>query len=415
MFIHFIQSYKNLRYFTNYRWLIVIYGKIQIGYETSNGKISTKSTSSQSADVVDPFILEEKKSTRRVFQAEINDSKKDSGETVSGTILHQRKNNAQEWENEPAFNLTKIKAGEEIKIRLGSKQVKNLYDALSKLYSISKEGVKLGTNEFTTAKADEVIKVPKDRKIFVERLLEQDFATEVWEELVKTDPDLATRLSNARIQQDRIIALNDFRDSMSKELGEDYWQDFFANNQWIFGYGLNYQFLDQITDQPHYGGADVSGKGNQKGDYLMSTSAEINFTVLVEIKKPETKLLCYRKNQKPIKYRNGAMLLSRELLGATSQIQANVNKWAVNSQLPDKRIEGVETIVPKGLLVIGNLNELTEKEMVQTFENYRRNMSNPEVITFDELFERAKYIVNKKEEGSDENEELKTDNSDIPF
>lgn len=47
-------------------------------------QIKTKRTSSHSADVIEPFILDEKQNTRRVFFAVINDSKKDSGQTVSG-------------------------------------------------------------------------------------------------------------------------------------------------------------------------------------------------------------------------------------------------------------------------------------------------------------------------------------------
>ena len=51
---------------------------------------------------------------------------------------------------------------------------------------------------------------------------------------------------------------------------------------------------------------------------------------------------------------------------------------------------------------MGNLNEfITEfgvnKEKYSSFELYRRSIKDIEIITFDELLERAKFIVNSNE------------------
>lgn len=355
-------------------------------------KITTKRTSRHSAEVEEPIVLEEKENTRRIFKAIINDAKKQSGETVSGTIIHQRKTKSKTWEECDSFNQATLKAGEEIKLYLGSTQIKNLYDALSQLYEVSNGGINPGRTEFTIALADEVIKVPKERKLIIERLLEQDYAEEVWEEIVKSNPDLATRLSMARIQEDRLKALDEFESSLKKNLNEDYWQNFFSKNQWIFGYGLNYQFLSQITDQPQYGGQNLEGKGTQKGDFLMNSDAYIKYTVLVEIKKPTTKLFSYKAGE-IVKYRNGAILLSGELIGGTTQIQANARTWAFHSKLQDKRIEGIESVEPKGILIIGHTQELSNRDMIETFEGFRKSLTHPKILTYDELFQRAKYIV----------------------
>jgi len=69
------------------------------------------------------------------------------------------------------------------------------------------------------------------------------------------------------------------------------WQDYFEENKWIFGYGLNYQILRQEQNQPNYGGTRLDGTGGQRGDYITSTMGDIRFTVLVEIKTPATPLL----------------------------------------------------------------------------------------------------------------------------
>ena len=269
---------------------------------------------------------------------------------------------------------------------------------------IDKEGVQFGINEFTVAKADEIIRVSKDRKTIIERLLAENYAEEVWQELVSTNPDLATRLSLARVQTNRSIALECFKENLdNNNADESFWQKFFKDNDWIFGYGLNYQFLHLLNNQPDYGGRNYTGKGSQKGDFLMQTKADARFTVLVEIKTPATKLLSYDKSEprKVKNPRNDVWLLSSDLLGAISQIQVNTRTWAIDSQKAENvrllEENNIFTIEPKGILIIGNTNELKGNEsIISCFESYRRNISNPELITFDELYERAKFIINNK-------------------
>ena len=51
----------------------------------------------------------------------------------------------------------------------------------------------------------------------------------------------------------------------------------------------------------------------------------------------------------------------------------------------------------------------------QSFQLFRRNVHNPDILTFDELFERAKYIVQTGIESPPEEPEGVLDDSDIPF
>ena len=39
---------------------------------------------------------------------------------------------------------------------------------------------------------------------------------------------------------------------------------------------------------------------------------------------------------------------------------------------------------------------MQNESITSCFESYRRNINNPKILTFDELFERAKFIVNNK-------------------
>ena len=272
---------------------------------------STKSTSLYSQKVNEPLIIEEGETTRRVFFADTNDKKLENGETVSGIIVHQRKKKNDDWEDVDSINLTSLKGGEGVKIKFDSSQLKKFYDGLSKIYALANQGVNWGANEYIVGKTDEIISVPKNRKQQIESLLEENLGEDIWEELIKSNPDLATKLSLAKIQNDRKIVLEEFKNSLiDEEKKEEFWQSFFTKNDWIFGYGLQYKFLKTDTDQPNYGGEDYKGKGKQKGDFLTHTEAKnAKFTVLVEIKKPHTDLLAKKpKTGERVRYRNGVKI-----------------------------------------------------------------------------------------------------------
>lgn len=383
----------------------------------------TKSTSAYSAELVDPIVIEETGTTRKVLIVDFNDKKKDIGETVGITFVHQRKK-GKEWENVQSIPLSSLKGGDGVKLNLDSKTTRKVYDELTKLYALmDKEGVKYGIKDFTVAKAGEIIKVPEDRKTLIEKLLAENHADEVWQELLSSNPDLATRLSLARVQTNRIDVLKTFKNELDKgNADEGFWQSFFENNDWIFGYGLNYQFLHLLKSQPDYGGRNYTGKGSQKGDFLMASKADAKFTVLVEIKTPATQLLSYsgKEPKKIDNPRNDVWLLSGQLISAISQIQVNTRTWAIESQ-KSENIRALEnkdifTVEPKGILIAGHTKELGGKEsIISCFESFRRNITNPEIITFDELYERAKFIVNNKIQTQPAETTTETSDDDLPF
>jgi hypothetical protein len=90
-----------------------------------------------------------------------------------------------------------------------------------------------------------------------------------------------------------------------------------------------------------------------------------------------------------------------------SQLQANCREWEIEGSRTDENRDLLEkqqvfTFQPKGILVIGQTGQLDILDKRNTFECFRRNLSNPEIITFDELLERARFIVEttSKTEGS---------------
>lgn len=212
-------------------------------------------------------------------------------------------------------------------------------------------------------------------------------------------------LSQADINQmlDRKGKLKEFEVALQEHRNDEpWWQRFFNENKWIFGYGLNYQVLGIEEDQPHYGGTRVDGKGARRGDYLTKTKGDIGFIVLVEIKTPGARLLTGSEE-----IRSGSWSLSKDLTDALSQLQGNAETWELEgSELPENRdrfeSEGVYTIRPRGILVIGRLEEVEGvRSMRATFQRFRSSIHGYDVLTFDEVLARARFIVEREEDKPD--------------
>lgn len=371
------------------------------------------STSHHTADVLKDIVLSESVMTRRIFRASIVENAKEPEATVRGFIIHQKKKKADVWEDLSEQKLTELRSGEGVKFLLHSGEVKILYEELKKLYKLAENGVKYGDRDYVVAEADDIIKAPQGRKLVIQRLLSENYGEDVWKELNEIDPGLATKFAYSRIQTNREKSLQEFKQNLGAKKDEPFWQKYFEENTWIFGYGLNYKFLHLLTAQPHYGGTAVTGKGAQKGDYLLKTNAEASFTVLVEIKRPDTPLFSTKE------YRNAVPLISGELAGAVSQIQVNAHTWeneGSKSSANQKILHEEASFVvhPKGILVIGSTSQIVnDPDKVKAFELYRRNLVNPEILTFDELLKRAEFILGKVKQ--DTKVKIESNDDDLPF
>jgi len=183
---------------------------------------------------------------------------------------------------------------------------------------------------------------------------------------------------------------------------ESVWQTFFQNNPWIFGYGLSYVFMDTLDQrglEQVVRGHSIASPG-KRVDALMKTRAEISSLCFVEIKRHDADLL----NREP--YRPGVWSPAKDLVGGIAQVQETV-RAAINSLPQPFRAsdsvgnptgETLFNIEPRSYLVIGSLKQFETENGVneskfKSFEMFRRNVRQPEIITFDELFHRAKFIV----------------------
>ncbi|MEH1864160.1 MAG: Shedu immune nuclease family protein [Nostoc sp.] len=187
---------------------------------------------------------------------------------------------------------------------------------------------------------------------------------------------------------------------------EAVWQHFFERNTWIFGYGLNYIFTSPLSDlklEQVVQGYSLFQSG-KRVDALLKTRGFISSLCFAEIKTHNTPLI------EPESYRSACYCISRELAGAVSQIQKTVQKAVTNirtklevvTQDGDPTDDVAYLYQPRSFIVVGRLDEFqtskgTNEEKFGSFELFRQNINNPEVITFDELYERARFIIRRAE------------------
>lgn len=245
--------------------------------------------------------------------------------------------------------------------------------------------------------------------------------------LLADNPEVLAEVLRTKITKEDIVAIGYRReqlDAFARLLNEpDYfakakdfkkcgnealWQKFFEKNTWFFGYGLGYLFLSSLDDKKLENvvqGHSIASHG-KRVDALMKTRGLIASLCFIEIKTHSTKLL----SEEP--YRAGCWAPSKELVGAVAQVQGTVH--GAVAQIGAKFVgyddrgtptgEEAFNFQPRSFLVIGSLSEFMGEhgvnvEQYRSFELYRRNTTWPEIITFDELYERASYIINHNNSG----------------
>jgi hypothetical protein len=193
--------------------------------------------------------------------------------------------------------------------------------------------------------------------------------------------------------------LKEYEEHMSLlDWSEVQWQDFFEREQWVFGYGLDYRMMRQFDREMTVGGGGSDNRNKPVIDFLMSFT---DYTVLVEIKTPNTPIFTASRRG-----RAGTWEFSREFMSAVSQIIEQKAEWLSFAQSGEHyNKSGTEILTArtrnaKSILVVGSRDEFSRSGssrdtnvMRDTFELFRRENRSIDIVTFDELLERARFIT----------------------
>lgn len=182
----------------------------------------------------------------------------------------------------------------------------------------------------------------------------------------------------------------------ARNWAEPDWQDFFEREQWVFGYGLDYRIMRQFDREMAVGsGGGTDNRNKPIVDFLGTFT---DYTVLVEIKRPDTRIFKSAKGG-----RAGTWEFSAEFTGAVSQIIQQKAEWLSFAMNGDHWNKGGQKLMArtrnaKSVLVIGSLSEFSGDKrdahiMRDTFELFRRENRTIDILTFDELLERASFIT----------------------
>lgn len=221
-------------------------------------------------------------------------------------------------------------------------------------------------------------------------------------DLVRVNPSASAELVS-EIQISRLeFAVQKYGQMMGQNLTETTWQKFFEADPILLSFAFGYP-LTFVNKHPYVGGMDITGKGENIGDFLYKNPLNNN-AALIEIKKPSSPLMRdYRTNAyAPHHELSGGVVQAlnqkRELMIAYPQHAVN-NKWHGTN--------AVEAFDIDCVLVVGTTP--TDEIECRSFQLYRKNSHGVHIVTFDEVHTKLKQLLGYLKGDNQSPERLTTD------
>ena len=192
-----------------------------------------------------------------------------------------------------------------------------------------------------------------------------------------------------------------YRDQMTGEGEEAVWHHFLKRHHWFLGLNVDIRFIRELITESNVGIQNTEGRGSPYADFIGMS----DYTTLIELKTPNTDIFTQPRRKSA---RANTWSFSNDFIDGISQCLGQKFDWDKFSKSKDLILEEqvldqneYRTIDPKAIFIIGDKKrELPqasrEKDVLlkrDTFQRFRRNSRNVEIITFDELYERAEFIV----------------------
>jgi hypothetical protein len=361
-------------------------------------KITTKSTSKHTQST-DDIVLRQTEITRLIFRPLIVENKNNPEASVKGWFIFQRKGINDGWREYKTLDLNQLKKGEWVKLELKSKTVLKLLKNLEYLKGLYEQyGINYGEKEFYLT----------DQNIGA--LLSQlsEFGEDKTETIVKALRDLTKEELDNFDKVISVVSLVKIKNvlqiwnSNKNNPDEEYWKNIFKKYTWILSqvFACPYIF---IGDEYYFGGKRGNNKGGVYGDFLYKNKLTGN-VAFIEIKTPETSLIGKQYRGENDNHNNTVYSMSNEMTGGINQV---LNQRGVFKQKQDSLEESDTRILnSKCILIAGKVSDLKDGEK-RSFDLFRNNVKDGEIISYDELFGRIGKLL--------EVFNGKNENSDIPF
>lgn len=184
----------------------------------------------------------------------------------------------------------------------------------------------------------------------------------------------------------RIVDVINTWHSNTTNSDEEFWQRVFNKNPYVLSQLFSVPVVF-IKDKAYVGGMNVDRQDAKFVDYLY-TNESSNDALLVEIKTPETKLI-------GSKYRKGVYKPSNDLSGSVVQVLDYRRELSKNIQTITRGTDhAIDVFNPRCVVIAGNaLKELDTELKRKSFELFRTNLRDVEIVTFDELFRKAETLA----------------------
>ena len=219
-------------------------------------------------------------------------------------------------------------------------------------------------------------------------------------------PERLVRLQNDLELANLEAFIDRFRRMLEQGHGESVWQEFFDANPLILSLAFGCPII-RIGQQASVGGRKLFGGGEKITDFLMKNKTTNNAAV-VEIKTPGAKLLLKREFRGGVFSPSGT--LSESIVQALDQrYQFQRDVFGIKGR---SGINDIETYAVQCCLVIGMIPEGEDEK--KSFELFRGNSKDVQIITFDELLEKMvqlKVLLDPSD--TDDNRFLPV--TDVPF
>ncbi|MEM6327187.1 MAG: hypothetical protein AAF791_08720 [Bacteroidota bacterium] len=196
---------------------------------------NVRSTSNKTAQVEDIWLEPpqdpDAARTRRILRAELVDNAHSEVAWVKATLHHQKRHTSKEpWEDVEAFNLVRLKSGQEVRLGLNAAQTHQLYQELHRLYALTSEGIPKDDGSLVVAKEGEAVLVKGRARDVISEILSVA-SDDLWDALSAIHPNLFRAVALTKLRELRAQAVRSFEQHLeADDWIEADWQDFFESN-----------------------------------------------------------------------------------------------------------------------------------------------------------------------------------------